>query len=69
MVWLSCIGMNVGSFFVEAQIMWSIKLLIRLLLYLAEPIREYMYERNTHAEKKRKIPMPCRILCDLFRER
>ena len=69
MVWLSCFGMNVGSFFVEAQIMWSIKLLIRLLLYLAEPIREYMYERNTHAEKKRKIPMPCRILCDLSRDR
>ena len=61
--------MNVGSFFVEAQIMWSIKLLIRLLLYLAEPIREYMYDRNTHAEKKRKIPMPCRILCDLSRDR
>ena len=60
MVWLSCFGMNVGSFFVEAQIMWFINILIRLLLYLAETIQEYMHERNMkmHAKGKHKIPMP-----------
>ena len=46
MVWLSRFGMNVGSFFVEAQIMWFINILIRLLLYLAETIQEYM-QRET----------------------
>ena len=60
MVWLSRFGMNVGSFFVEAQIMWFINILIRLLLYLAETIQEYMHERNMkmHAKGKHKIPMP-----------
>ena len=52
MVWLSCFGMNVGSFFVEAQIMWFINILIRLLLYLAETIQEYMHERNMKMHAK-----------------
>ena len=46
--------------FVEAQSTWSINILIRLLLYLAETIQEYMHERNMkmHAKGKHKIPMP-----------
>ena len=40
--------------------MWFINILIRLLLYLAETIQEYMHERNMkmHAKGKHKIPMP-----------
>ena len=46
--------------FVEAQSTWSINILIRILLYLAETILEYLVDRkmNLHAEKKQKIPMP-----------
>ena len=46
--------------FVEAQSTWSINILIRLLLYLAETIREYLHDRDMdiHDGKKHKIPMP-----------
>ena len=46
--------------FVEAQSTWSINILIRILLYLAETIREYLHDRNMdiHAEKEHQIPMP-----------
>ena len=46
--------------FVEAQSTWSINILIRILLYLAETLREYLHDRDMdiHAEKKLKIPMP-----------
>ena len=46
--------------FVEAQSTWSVNILIRLLLYLAETIREYLHDRNKdiHDVRKHKIPMP-----------
>ncbi|MBO5537223.1 MAG: hypothetical protein J6B53_17790 [Clostridia bacterium] len=46
--------------FVEAQSTWSINILIRLLLYLAETIREYLHDSDMdiHDGKKHKIPMP-----------
>ena len=46
--------------FVEAQSTWSLNILIRILLYLAETIREYLHNRNMdiHDEKMHKIPMP-----------
>ena len=57
---LAFVFRNKLMIFVEAQSTWSINILIRLLLYLAETIQEYMHERNMkmHAKGKHKIPMP-----------
>jgi ribosomal protein L16/L10AE len=57
---LAFVFRNKLMIFVEAQSTWSINILIRLLLYLAETIQEYMHERNMkmHAKGKQKIPMP-----------
>ncbi len=46
--------------FVEAQSTWSINILIRILLYLADTIQEYLHERqmDIHAEKQLQIPTP-----------
>jgi len=46
--------------FVEAQSSWSINILIRILLYLAETLQEYLHNRSKdiHDEKKLELPMP-----------
>ena len=53
---LAFVFRNKLMIFVEAQSTWSINILIRLLLYLAETIQEYMHERNMkmHAKGKHK---------------
>ena len=46
--------------FVEAQSTWSVNILIRILLYLADTIQSYLNDRNMdiHASRKLKIPVP-----------
>ena len=46
--------------FVEAQSSWSINILIRVLLYLADTIQEYLHEENKdiHDEKQLELPKP-----------
>ena len=46
--------------FVEAQSTWSVNILIRILLYLADTIQEYLHDRqmDIHAEKQLPIPKP-----------
>ncbi len=46
--------------FVESQSSWSINILIRILLYLADTIQEYLYSGNKdiHDYKKLEIPKP-----------
>ena len=46
--------------FVEAQSTWSINILIRILLYLADTIQEYIHTKgyDIHDTKKLEIPVP-----------
>lgn len=46
--------------FVESQSIWSINILIRILLYLADTIQEYLHSGNKdiHDYKKLEIPKP-----------
>ena len=46
--------------FVEAQSTWSVNILIRILLYLADTIQSYLNDCNMdiHASRKLKIPVP-----------
>lgn len=46
--------------FVEAQSTWSVNILIRILLYLADTIQSYLNDCNMdiHARRKLKIPVP-----------
>lgn len=46
--------------FVEAQSTWSVNILIRVLLYLADTIQEYLHDRDLdiHDSKKLEIPSP-----------
>ena len=69
MVWLSCFGMNVGSFLLkhgssDPSSFWSDCCCTLRNWFGNICMREICVRR-----KKRKIPMPCRILCDLFRDR
>ena len=51
----------VGNFlmvFVEAQSDWSINILIRILLYLADTIQEYLHERRMDIHDKKKLELP-----------
>lgn len=46
--------------FVEAQSTWSVNILIRVLLYLADTIQAYLHDRDLdiHDSKKLEIPKP-----------
>ena len=46
--------------FVEAQSTWSVNILIRVLLYLADTIQEYLHGQNQdiHSEKQLNLPLP-----------
>ena len=46
--------------FVEAQSTWSPNILIRILLYLADTLQEYIHDRSMdiHSETKLKLPEP-----------
>ena len=46
--------------FVEAQSTWSVNILIRVLLYLADTIQAYLHDRNLdiHDAKKLELPKP-----------
>ena len=46
--------------FVEAQSSWSVNILIRILLYLADTIQEYLHMNNMdiHNQKKLQLPVP-----------
>ena len=46
--------------FVEAQSTWSINILIRILLYLAETILEYLVDRKWIFTQRRSRRFPCR---------
>ena len=46
--------------FVEAQSSWSVNILIRILLYLADTIQEYLHdtEKDIHDQKQLQLPLP-----------
>ena len=46
--------------FVESQSTWSINILIRILLYLADTIQEYLHamEKDIHDQKQIELPEP-----------
>ena len=46
--------------FVEAQSTWSVNILIRILLYLADTIQEYLHdtEQDIHDQKQIQMPVP-----------
>ena len=44
--------------FVEAQSTWSINILVRTLLYLADTIQEYIHVRGFDIHDTKKLPLP-----------
>ena len=44
--------------FVEAQSTWSVNILIRILLYLADTIQEYLQTKSIDIHRSRKIDLP-----------
>ena len=44
--------------FVEAQSSWSVNILIRILLYLADTIQEYLQTKSIDIHRRRKIDLP-----------
>lgn len=44
--------------FVEAQSTWSVNILIRILLYLADTIQEYLQKKSIDIHRRRKIDLP-----------
>ena len=44
--------------FVEAQSTWSVNILVRILLYLADTIQEYIHVRGYDIHDVKKLPIP-----------